>query len=164
MGAVRSAYVYEDSQQCFYKLLVAKCSGVAPWTSWEVQLSNLEEEQQRQTDKPIIYVLTPKLILPLNRQQGGRSLGGYEIIIGAHDDRGVGGEEEINIITSHLEDFFTDPQTCHTQQFTVDTDTTNTNTTLIAMGIRVEEIVGFREIAVEDLKEFRKESIVRFIT
>lgn len=163
MGAVRTNYEIEDCQQCFYNLIKRLTDTTAPWTSWEPQLSYLEQRQDRKTAKPIIYIMTPSLGSQ-QWQQGGLSLGFYDIMIGVWDDRGKGGEEEINIICSHILGFFSNPQSCHTQQFTVTTDVANTNTNLVSMGIRVEEIVGPRSIATKDLKEFRREFIIRFLT
>ena len=154
--SVRSTYIIEDVQQCIYGLLSKLTSTTAPWTSWSVVLGWPETDVFKKLEKPFIYVLDP-LKIDAAWQQGGLSLGSYQILLGLWDDRKTGGTEEINIMSSRLLDLFGNPSSAHTTKFDVITDATYTNTTLKAQGVCIDEIRGPRNIATEDLKEFRRE-------
>jgi len=80
------------------------------------------------------------------------------MIIGAWDDRKTGGPEEINIIGSHLLSFFRQSKTLHTTQFDLTLrGVTTSDTTLSNQKVKVDGITSMRDIATEDIKEFRKE-------
>lgn len=154
--AVRSAYIIEDIQQCIYNVISKLTSTTAPWTSWTAKLGYPEADVLDQLAKPIIYIMNPVAVNE-QWQQGGLYVGFYEMTIGAWDDRKTGGPEEMNIIASALLNLFRNPSSCHAQQFNVVTDASYTNTTLITQGVRVDGIRGPREIATEEIKEFRFE-------
>lgn len=160
--AVQANKIFDDLQQCIYQLLKKLSTTTAPWTSWSIVLSDAEGSQYGEFTKPFIYVNPPVLTDKLS-QQGGRSLGFYEMIIGCWVDRKTGGLEELNIMNSRLFDLFDDSKTAHTTQFTVTTNAAHTDTTLLAQGVRVEGILGPRSIPVEDRKESRTEVTIYLI-
>lgn len=154
--AVRSNYLIEDTQKCIYSLLAGLESTTAPWTRWDVVLGWPETDVFKKLTKPFLYVLPPT-VQSWRRVQGGKSSPLMSMTIGAWDDRKTGGTEEINIVGSRILALFGDPQTVHTTTFTVTLDSVYTGTTLKNQGVYVDGIFGPREIATEDVKEFRTE-------
>lgn len=161
MAGVRANYKIEDIQRCIKGLIAKLVAGTAPWTSWQVVFGWPETDINNKLVKPTIYVLEPILIDQLFQQGGQTGLGLYEMIMGAWDDRYIGGTEEINIIGSRILNLFNDANTVHTTQFDVTLDSAYTNTTLITQGIRIVGIGGPRVIDTEDRKEFRREFDLR---
>lgn len=108
--------------------------------------------------KPPVYVMPPKVV-DWRWVQGGKPGKALRMIIGAWDDRGSGGTEEINIIGSRIADLFSDPQALNSQSFNVTLGSYTSGTTLIAQGINVMSIIGPRDLTdiVDGSKEFRIE-------
>ena len=154
---VAAAYRTNDIQLCIYELIDYLTENTAPWTSWTAVLGWPETEVFKDKDA-FIYVLEPIKGGEI-RQQGGLLLHRFELLFGGWVTKKDGGPEEINIMASAILNFFENPQTVHQQTFTVTlTDgTTQTDTTLVDEGIRVEDITGGRWIDTEDVKEYRKE-------
>lgn len=158
---MRATAVIEDVQRCVHACLAAITG--APWSRWDVILGWPEADATTgKFVKPPIYVMPP-IVTDWRWIQGGKPGSRLRMILGAWDDRGTGGTEEINLIASRLLDFFTDPKVMNAQTFTITIGTTTyTGTTLIAQGIRVDTgagpgITGPRQIQSDDLKEFRYE-------
>jgi hypothetical protein len=150
---IRAAYATEDIQKCIFKCINAMSGFSSRWT---VILGWPNTDAFKKLAKPFIYVLDP---VPVNKifHQGGIPFRFYEMIIGIWDDRKTGGSEEINLMTSNILNNFEDSKTLHSTKFTVTLDSTYTDTTLHLRAISVLGITGPRDIATEDLKEFRKE-------
>lgn len=159
--SVRAGYEIEDIQRVVHAVIAAKITGGAPWSSWTAILGWPESDVLNNLSKPVIYVEPPTMIAR-TVQQGAMSSGVWEMIVGCWDDRKTGGTQEINIIGSQLLNFFRDKKTSHdTTKITITLgSTTYTSKDLIDMGVNVISIVGPREIATTDLKEFRTEFIL----
>lgn len=154
--SVRAATIILDIHKVIYCLINKLTTASAPWTRWKAVPKYPDEDILKSLAKPVIYIEKPVKI-GLIRHQGGLSRGRYQMKIGAWDDRKTGGPEEIDVIDSAIQNFFDNPQTAHTTQFTVTLDQQYANTTLTAQGVAIEGISGGREIATQDIKEFRIE-------
>jgi len=157
MSNIRDNYRQEDIQRCVYQML-NELTG-SPWTDWEIILSYPETDVFEQFTKPFIYV-EPPFKFEDYFQQGGRESTDWEMVIGSWDDNKTGSQEEINIISSHLDNLFMDAKRCNnTETFTITLGSTEyADTDLITMGVRVLSVKNTREIAEnKDIKEFRRE-------
>lgn len=161
--SVRATHIIEDIEKCVFALISKLCTTTSPWTSWTPYMGWPEVDIDNEFTEPIIYILNP-FLTSSDYIQGGLSTKSWEMIIGAWDHRKVGGTEEINIIGSRLLNLFGDPQTVNTTQFNVTLSEAFTNTTLKAQGCYVLGIIGPRDIATEDLKEFRREFTISLRT
>ena len=161
--SVRAAYVTDDTQMCLFKMLSAYTA--SPWSRWSKVLGWPEAKVFETFTKPFIYILEPQITSQVEQFGGGLRRYVWETIIGFWDHRTSGGMEECNIGCSHLINLFGDPQTVHAKTFTVTLgDTTYTDTTLKAQGIRIRGIVGPRDLSnTTDVKEFRKEMTITLI-
>ena len=158
--SVRAGYEIEDIQRVVHAVINSKTSA-SPWNGWTVILGWPESEVLNNLAKPVIYVEPPTMVATATHQ-GGMSSGVWEMIVGCWDDRKTGGTQEINIMGSQLLNFFRDKKASHdTAKFTITLgSTTYTSKDLIDMGVNVIQIVGPRDIATVDLKEFRTEFIL----
>ncbi len=159
---IRSTHFIDDVQRCVHACLAAITSD--PWSRWDVILGWPEADATTgKFPKPPVYVMPPKVI-DFGWTQGGKPGKRLRMILGAWDDRGSGGTEEINIIGSRILDLFTDPAALNAQTFSVTLGTAITGTTLLAQGIGIDHdagpgIVGPRDLSdgTGSLKEFRHE-------
>jgi hypothetical protein len=150
-----------DTWKCFDALLNKKTNS-SPWSSWKVIKGYPESDVFTDLGTPIIFTESPRRISTNIVQQGGnREKEFYEIRLGVWDDRKTGGVEEINIISGRILDLFENKYDVHTATFDVTLGSAFPDTTLMAQGIRVEDIAGPREIATTNTKEFRHEFNIR---
>ena len=156
--AIRRAKSVEDVQRVIYYLISKLTSATSPWTKWDVVLGYPDTQVFENFDKPFIYVMAP-IVIDKVWQMAGKPVFLWQMTLGCWDDRKTGGDEMINIMGSTMLDFFTDPQTCHTQQFDVTIGgTVYTDTTLVNQGVMVTDINGPFPRFTEDMQEFRTES------
>lgn len=148
----------DDIQTLLYSLILHLTQTETPWSSWGVVKSYPEKEYFNELTKAFLYIDSP-IRSDSIQQQGGRTLGIFEIIIGVWSHRDHGGIEEANIISSELMELVDDANRIHTEQFDVTIGSTAyTNTTLKAQGLKVRNITGPRTLPDgEDLKDFRQE-------
>jgi len=159
--SVRTDYIIEDCQKCFHTLISTLTGSTSPWTRWTAVLGYPETDMFTDFKKPLIYTMSPMQV-DKQWQQGGLCIGFYEYIQGLWDDRKTGGVEEINIMSSNVLSLFQNPQSVGTTTFDITLDEAYEDTTLMAQGISVMNIIGPREIATENPKEFRREFSVLF--
>jgi len=160
--AVRATEIIEDCQRCIEALIAKLCSTTVPWTSWTSTLGRPETDRWELASS-FIYTMEPYFVEITGQQQGGSSLAIYEVIIGTWNNRKSGGAEEINIMTSRIQNLFQVPATWSTAFTITINSVVFTDTTLRAQGIGILGITGARQIETEEKKEFRNEQTLRFI-
>ena len=153
---IRRDHIVDDIQTVLMALLAAKQSD-APWSSWAVVRGFPNIEILETYSRPVVYVCAPEWMGQL-LHAGGQPSWLWRVTVGAWDDRKTGGPRELNMIMSAMLDFFSDPQTCHTQRFDVRIGgAVYGGTTLPEVGVRVEAVEGPREMMTVDDGEFRAE-------
>ncbi len=162
--AIRQNYITHDILKCVHALVNKLCSTTSPWTSWTALKGFPESDVFTDFSKPLIYLEDPVLAGDRVLQQGAsKRTKEYSMIVGVWDDRKTGGQEEIQMMTSYLMDYFNDPYSCMNATFDVTLAATNSDTTLYAQGVVIEGINGPRIVSTEDTKEFRREFDLRII-
>jgi len=162
--SIRATHRIDDIQLCIFELLNDMTD--APFDRCEVKLSYPNEEEFNNFTSPFIYV-NPPVITEKFYQQGGLPCFRAEIAIGTWTDQHLGGSGESNIINSAIINLFSNPQKCHKDKtFTVTLGLNEySNTTLLNMGIEIEDVLYIRELVKStDVNEFRHEIVLQLLT
>jgi len=154
---IRANYYKEDIQRVIWTLLEDLAGDTFPYNKCEIKFNYPDFDVTRRLEKPVVYVQAP-LNVEKSYHFGGETGLGWSMIIGIWADRTSGHEPIVNAFVSSAMNFFLNPQTLNQRAFTIKLGTTTyTDTTLISMGVYIEDVEDSGDIVTEEIHDIRKE-------
>jgi hypothetical protein len=161
---IRSGYEILDTQLNLLRLF-EKLTASAPWSRWQ-PIEGYPETQYFSIAKPLIYIEPPYRMGAARENQAGLAGHWWSVTLGCWDENKCGGINEIAMISNSIITTFTNPQTLYGIKYNINYyGTAYTNTSLIAQGIRMQNLTGPRWITKDSTtKQFRLEFDLNLLT